>query len=162
MNLNYSTSLQPQPDGIWFDGHHFTEPSHLLAPETPFRPPEYPGVYVILTDALWCAPRPFAPLYFGQSHDMLSRASQQHENYESWRKQARLTSPGLAYRGLYRSFHYMFGSTKEERETRETQLIQQYQPPCNERYSAGLTNLDLLREIAKLKFSGSALGLPGI
>jgi hypothetical protein len=48
--------------GIRFNDCFFTEPTPL----TQWRPPQYPGLFVILVrDPNW-APKPFQPLYFGE------------------------------------------------------------------------------------------------
>jgi hypothetical protein len=95
---------------------------------------ESPGLYVVLAyDAGW-QPLPYRPLYFGESDKTWSRATPSHENYESWKREA-----GSAT--LYRAFHHMTGSTRAERQARESALIARYNPPCNQRLSFNLGGL---------------------
>jgi len=98
---------------------------------------ESPGLYVVLAyDAGW-RPLPYRPLYFGESDNIWSRATPSHENYESWKGESRTAT-------LYRAFHYMTGSTRAERQARESALIAHYNPPCNQRLSFDL-GLDFFR-----------------
>ena len=90
-----------------------------------------PGLYVIMIADPSCSPRPFRALYFGQSEDMYGRANSNHENFLKWCGAAN----GCV---LYVSFCAMIGSTKEQRETAETALIDKYNPACNEKRSVSL------------------------
>jgi hypothetical protein len=92
---------------------------------------ESPGLYVVMAYAPWWTPLPYRPLYFGESDKIWNRATPSHENYESWKRDA-----GTAT--LYRAFHYMTGSTRAERQARESALITHYNPPCNQRLSFDL------------------------
>jgi hypothetical protein len=92
---------------------------------------ESPGLYVLMAyDAGW-APLPYRPIYFGESDKIWNRATPSHENYENWKREAGTVT-------LYRAFHYMTGSTRAERQVRESALITHYNPPCNQRLSFGL------------------------
>ena len=90
-----------------------------------------PGLYVVMAyDARW-TPLPYRPLYFGESDKIWNRATPSHENYEIWRREA-----GTAT--LYRAFHHMTGSSRAQRQARESALITQYSTPCNQRLSFDL------------------------
>jgi hypothetical protein len=92
---------------------------------------ESPGLYVVMAyDARW-TPLPYRPLYFGESDKIWNRATPSHENYESWRG-------GAGTATLYRAFHHMTGSTRTQRQARESALIARYNPPCNQRLSFDL------------------------
>jgi hypothetical protein len=92
---------------------------------------ESPGLYVVLAyDAGW-RPLPYRPLYFGESDKMWSRATTSHENYESWKCESGTTT-------LYRAVHRVTGSTRIQRQARESALIAHYNPPCNQRLSFNL------------------------
>ena len=92
---------------------------------------ESPGLYVVMAyDPGW-RPLPYRPLYFGESERIWNRATASHENYVSWKREASTTT-------LYRAFHYMTGSTRAQRQARESSLIAHYNPPCNQRLSFDL------------------------
>ncbi len=95
---------------------------------------ESPGLYVVLVyDARW-QPLPYRPLYFGESDQIWSRATPSHEKYDSWKREG-----GTAT--LYMAFHNMSGSTRLQRQARESALIAHYNPPCNEKFSFDFTRL---------------------
>lgn len=120
--------------GIRFGGYNFSEPQ-LLPVASSRGLLDWPGLYVILMrDGRW-TPRPFQPLYFGESDSAWSRANADHENYPSWRARAGLIAP------LYRAVCMMPGQTRSERQAAESILISTYNPPCNERLSVSLTSL---------------------
>lgn len=122
------------PMGIRFGAHHFSEPE--LLPQkgsASFLDPQ--GLYVVLAaDAGW-GPRPFRPLYFGESDGIWSRATGDHENAESWRRQAGLFAP------LYRALCPLPGWTRRQRQAAESALIAEFKTPCNERLSVSLAAL---------------------
>lgn len=92
---------------------------------------ESPGVYAVMTyDARW-TPLPYRPLYFGESDRIWNRATPSHENYESWKREAGTATP-------YRALHDMTGSTRVQRQARESALITHYGTPCNQRLSFDL------------------------
>ena len=92
---------------------------------------ESPGLYVVMAyDARW-TPLPYRPLYFGESDKIWNRATASHENYESWKREAGTGT-------LYRAFHHMTGSTRAQRQARESALIAHFNPPCNQRLSFAL------------------------
>jgi len=120
--------------GIRFGGYWFSEPEAVRSAPVR-RLLDHAGLYVILAyDPSW-RPRPFRPLYFGESQGIRSRASASHENYRSWSAQAGLLSP------IYRAFCPLPGWTQGQRLRAESSLITQYGPPCNERLSVALTSL---------------------
>jgi hypothetical protein len=92
---------------------------------------ESPGLYVVMAYDPWWTPLPYRPLYFGESDKIWNRATPSHENYESWKRDA-----GTAT--MYRAFHHMIGSTRVQRQARESALITHYNPPCNQRLSLDL------------------------
>ena len=118
-------------DGIKFGERLFSEPQ-LLAYPTGLRILDWPGLYVVLAyDANW-RPRQFRPLYFGESRELLGRATTRHEKYPSWQAEAGLKS------NLFHAFCFLPGSTRFERQMAENALIDQYTPPCNKRASVNL------------------------
>ncbi len=117
--------------GIRFGGQIFTEPA--LLPQTgASRLLDLPGLYVVLVhDPTW-RPRPFRPLYFGESQGVWTRATWAHEKCVDWRQAAGLMTP------LYRSVCLLPGWTVSQRRSAESALIAAYGPPCNERLSVDL------------------------
>jgi len=95
---------------------------------------ESPGLYVVIAyDAAW-QPLPYRPLYFGESDRVWSRATNSHENYANWKREA-----GTAT--LYRAFHHMAGSTQRQRQMAESALILAYNPVCNQKLSFDFSGL---------------------
>jgi hypothetical protein len=134
-NSNFFSQLAAPPlaaQSIHFGEWIFTSPQ-LMTGNTllGLGSLESPGLYVVMAyDAGW-RPLPYRPLYFGESDKIWSRATPSHENYESWKREA-----GTAT--LYRAFHHMTGSTRAQRQVRESGLITHYEPPCNRRLSFDL------------------------
>jgi len=87
------------------------------------------GVYVILTDDRAAKPRPYRPIYFGESENVRSRATSTHEKYSAWQREVG------TYGKLYRAFHAMTGSTQQQRQVVESALIEAYNTPCNDKLS---------------------------
>ena len=127
--------LHGKTDGrIRFGPYIFSEPQ-LLPQARTFQSIVLPGVYVVLVfDAFW-GPRPFRPLYFGESGDLWSRTTAAHEKSGSWRLHAGM------FALLYRAFCPLPGSTQSQRQAAESALVAQYNPPCNERLSVSLASL---------------------
>ena len=99
------------------------------------HPLDLSGVYVILVfDDHW-RPKPYRPLYFGESEDLWNRTTVAHEKYVSWQVHAGTVT------SLYRAFYPLPGSTRSQRQAVESTLIAQYNPPCNERLSVSLASL---------------------
>ena len=120
--------------GIRFGGHDFSQPQ-LLPPPSPSGFLDLPGLYAVLvSDAGW-RPRPFRPLYFGESDCVWGRATAAHEKYASWRAEAGMIAP------LYRALCLLPGWTRSQRQTAESALIAEYNPRCNERLSVSLAAL---------------------
>lgn len=126
-NLASLLAQPPQPQGINF-GYAFSEPSSSVNAGSLFGIAQ-PGVYAILVYDPSCRPRPYRVLYFGESQDIYSRATTSHEKYDDWRREA---GPGVT---LYRAFHFMSGSSQAQRQVVETNLIETYNPPCNQKLS---------------------------
>lgn len=80
------------------------------------------GIYAVTDSAS-------RPLYFGECGDFSKRLTTRHEKLASWVKAAKGS-------GVFIAVHRMYGASAEERKTREGELIQQYNPPCNLKGSA--------------------------
>jgi hypothetical protein len=123
-------SPPPRPaSGISFDRPNgesvkFSEPSRL-GPISSIGRLRAPGLYVILKNDGSASPRPFRELYFGESENIHERASNSHERFEDW------SSAAGGESNLYVAYHWMFGSSKEERTSVEADLIERYHPQCN-------------------------------
>jgi hypothetical protein len=106
--------------GITFNsrfGHQqFSEPnSSFLLPGS--------GLYVVLAPDTTATPRPFLPLYFGETGDFTRRITKNHEHCDDWRRHTN---------ELYFAQLFMPGSTQAQRREIEQALIEWYAPPCNE------------------------------
>ena len=107
----------------------------LLPHAYPYQPLDLPGVYVILVfDDQW-RPKPYRPLYVGESEDLWNRTTIAHEKYVWWQVHAGTVT------SLYRAFYPLLASTRSQRLAVESTLIAQYNPPCNERFSVSLASL---------------------
>jgi len=82
---------------------------------------ECEGVYAILGPAAG-KPGYFDVIYFGQTKNAGQRITSSHERWGCWHRRA--ARPSVA-------FHHMRNSTQAQREARESELIAQYDPPCN-------------------------------
>lgn len=133
-NANFFSQLLPPPaaQSIRFGDWVFSAPEPVTSNGLlGLGGLESRGVYVVMAyDARW-TPLPYRPLYFGESDRIWNRATPSHENYESWKCEA-----GTAT--LYRAFHHMTGSTRVQRQARESALITHYGTPCNQRLSFDL------------------------
>jgi hypothetical protein len=86
-----------------------------------FRPLPVPGIYAILV----LDPYPFRILYIGESSNLSERVTRNHEKVNHWYREAK-GSP------LYFAFHSTPEMmTDQQRRDIESQLINQYDPPCN-------------------------------
>ena len=116
--------------GINFGGYQFGAPQSLPSGYWGWMTPQsltMPGIYAILeADTRW-SPKPYRVLYFGESSNVLRRATGAHERFSSWRATAGHAKP------LYRALCPMPGSTKYQRQQVENLLIRKYGPPCNGR-----------------------------
>jgi hypothetical protein len=111
--------------GIKFGAYWFSEPEPV--PSKAFSIFDQAGLYVVLAyDASW-GPRPFRPLYFGESGGIGDRCTSGHEKCSAWRAQVGLL--GTVYRALL----HMPGSTRVSRQAAESTLIASYNTPCNDR-----------------------------
>ncbi len=125
---------------IVFGDRQFSEPevlpSGLLGALGAF---DHAGLYVVLVrDSGW-RPRPFRPVYFGESDGIWRRSTAIHEKWPAWVRHADMS------RILYRALHAMPSSTRAERQAAESALIMEYKTPCNERLSMSLGALARLR-----------------
>lgn len=124
--------------GIKFGGHLFSEPA-LLPKSGASQLLDLPGLYAVLVrDPAW-GPRPFRPLYFGESQGVWTRVTAAHEKCVDWRRVAGPLAP------LYRSVCLLPGWNSSERRMAESALVTAYTPPCNERLSVSLGTLLGLR-----------------
>jgi hypothetical protein len=121
--------------GIRFGDYAFTEPEPVPVHGLPSILGAQAGLYVVLAFDPAAAPRPFRPLYFGESGDIRSRATGQHENHPAWCRSAGVGMP------LYRAVCALPGWPLHQRRAAESALIRMYQPPCNERLSLALVGL---------------------
>jgi hypothetical protein len=119
--MNIPTVPRPTA-GVWFGNRWFTEP-------TPFSmasPNKTQGIYAILAFDAQCRPRPFRVLYFGESENLKTRVTDQHEKFTDWVQEA----GGIVF---FVSFHGTVGLTDDQRKEAENKLIAEYNPPCNTR-----------------------------
>jgi hypothetical protein len=108
--------------GIKFSIYLFTEPEPL----TSWQAPPRAGVYVILIPNGSYNPRPFQPIYFGESGDMSTRGFLNlHHKCGDWRRVARDD------KNLFVAAHSMPTSTPEQRRAVESELVGLYSPVCN-------------------------------
>lgn len=115
--------------GIRFGSYTFSEPQPLPAGDPQLLLRGTGGLYVVLAPDSSAQPKPYRPLYFGESGCIRSRATSGHEKYQSWCASAGLFAP------LFVAYCALPGFTKTQRQMAETDLITHYTPPCNERVS---------------------------
>jgi hypothetical protein len=121
--LNGPMPTLPAFQLIQFGDRSFSHPE-VIPDEELLATFDSSGLYVVMAhDPAW-RPFQYRPLYFGESDGIWGRATSAHENYARWKREA-----GGAL--LYRSFHYMDGSTQRQRQAAESALILHYNPPCN-------------------------------
>lgn len=106
-----------------FAEYLFSEPERL----TSWKPPYMAGIYAIMVDEPPHVEGEFRPIYFGETADM-SEADliQHHPLHDCWYKQL-----GSVYR-LYIAIHEMPDSSWAERQQVLGELLEQYDPICNE------------------------------
>ena len=114
--------LESALPGIYFRDCRFSEPSLFNSAIT--IPSQ--GIFAILVRDEGFTPRPFQVLYFGESDKLPRRVTPQHESYGEWEGQAR----GAA---LYVAFYNTAGTPGRQRKELQKLLIQDYNPPCNQR-----------------------------
>lgn len=121
---------------IKFNDYTFSEPT-ALPPSSAFMETiaGQPGVYAVLVFDPTCTPRPFRPVYFGESDNIHGRAAGTHENQSSWRAEAGTNTP------LYRALCPLPGLTKAQRQQVESLLIAKYSTPCNQKLSFDFARL---------------------
>ncbi|MBX9962855.1 MAG: hypothetical protein K2Y35_07370 [Burkholderiales bacterium] len=101
-----------------------------------WTPPRIGGLYAILVPDSRCSPRPFRPIYFGETEDFAGRGFLEgHHKYHSWVRQA-----GSGF-GLYVAIFRWPEATKAQRTGVESMLIRNYRPECNEVLGLGLYGL---------------------
>lgn len=121
---------------IVFNNFKFSEPTTLVpAPTLAERLMGQSGLYVILAYDPDCSPRPFRPLYFGESENINSRATGTHETYSLWRRKAGTFAP------LYRALCPLPDWSRTQRQQAESALIERYDPPCNQKLSFHFSRL---------------------
>jgi hypothetical protein len=114
--------LESPLPGIYFHDRRFSEPLPFTSPnDIPTQ-----GIYAILVRDESFTPRPYQVLYFGESAHLAGRVTPQHEGYEDWVRQARDA-------GLYVAFYNTAGTPSRQRKELAKLLIQDYNPPCNDR-----------------------------
>ena len=120
-------------NGIYFGGYGFSEPQVMpLSPMFGDCLADQGGLYTILVFDAKSTPRPYRPLYFGESDGICTRATGTHEKYLSWLEEVGTFST------LYRALCFLPMWTRSQRQQAESALIAEYNPPCNERLSAAL------------------------
>jgi len=126
----------PEPLGIRFEAApgtsiKFSEPTRFYNVTVLGLSPliDGPGLYAILVpDNNW-RPRQFRAIYIGQTKDVAERPTDDHEHFNDWCNAA----GGEA--NLYVAYHWMYGSTKQQRMAVEKQLVDRYRPQCNWPYN---------------------------
>ena len=115
--------MRSLPVSINFGHRLFSDPTAAAQ----WVPPSGPGVYAILIADRLCHPRPFRPIYFGQTGDFAERGFfKGHGKYWEWRAVAD------AEANLFVATYPMPFSTLAAREGAERDLVQHYRPVCNE------------------------------
>lgn len=112
--------LIPPIQGITYENWQFSEPT-LFQPR--FIPP-YNGLYVILVRDETCSPRPYRLLYIGESENLNTRVTTNHEKHSDWTREAK-------GKPLFVAYHAPLGLTTSQRKELEERLIKKYDPPCN-------------------------------
>ncbi len=108
--------------GIYFRDRRFSEPLPFTSPnDIPTQ-----GIYAILVRDESFTPRPYQVLYFGESAHLAGCVTAQHESYGEWGRQARGAE-------LHVAFYSTAGTPGRLRKELAKQLIQDYDPPCNDR-----------------------------
>ena len=80
-----AVGMMSPTSGIRFGGHLFSEPAPL-PPSGAASLLDLPGLYVVLVRDPGWDPRPFRPLYFGESQGVWGRATAAHEKCGDWRR----------------------------------------------------------------------------
>lgn len=108
---------------ITFDEYEFSKPVKI----TKWEPPESRGLYAILVPDLSVEGLPLRAVYFGQTENFAERGfPKSHHKFEDWVKEA------MEIDHLFIAIYSMPGSTREERESIESKLINLYHPVCND------------------------------
>lgn len=107
--------------GIRFSNSMFTEPAPFSAALAPVSS----GIYAILAPDASCRPRPFRPIYFGESGDFSQRVTAGHERFNDWTTEAGGTAT------LYVAFCPTPLLKQQQRRWVESDLIARYRPACN-------------------------------
>ncbi len=99
-----------------------------LIPIDDWEPTEDAGLYIIMTQRdPTNKPNYYSTLYVGQSGDFSDRGFvDNHHKYDCWKEHANSDS------GIHIGIHKMPGSTNEERESLESKIIKERNPPCND------------------------------
>jgi len=96
-----------------------------LIPIDDWEPTEDAGLYIIMTQRdPTNKPDYYSTLYVGQSGDFSDRGFvDNHHKYDCWKEHANSDS------GIHIGIHKMPGSTNEERESLESKIIKERNPP---------------------------------
>lgn len=85
------------------------------------------GVYAIMVIARYKNTKPrYRIIYFGQTHDFSERLTKNHHAYDCFKKESKKYNSEI-FRGLY----FMEDSTEDQRKEVESELIQEFEPICN-------------------------------
>ena len=122
----------PPPSGIFFGRDNggqvqFSEPHRFPYSLTP---PPFEALYAILVADNGCRPRPYRPIYFGQTGNMSNRPTLSHEHFDDWCRVAN------GRENLFVSYAWMIGSSEAERTNIEEGLIKRYNPVCNIQFNS--------------------------
>jgi hypothetical protein len=110
---------------IVYGNRSFSGPMQFPAP----LPAPLSGLYTIVVPDVGWTPRQFRLLYLGESSNIKERATEQHEKYDDWLREA-------GGRPLYIGYSTTVGMTDQQRRDEECRLINLCNPPCNVRKSS--------------------------
>jgi hypothetical protein len=115
-----SRGAESAPTRINFCHRLFVGPVEASA----WVPPSGPGLYAILVKDQLCHPRPFRPIFFGQTGNYAERNFLEgHRKYWEWR--------AVADAELFVATCPMPFSSDAARAAAESELVRHYQPECN-------------------------------
>ena len=118
--VTVSRSAETAPPRINFGHRLFVGPVDARS----WVPPSGPGLYAILVKDQLCHPRPFRPIYFGQTGNYAERNFLEgHRKYWEWR--------AVADAEIFVATCPMPFSSEAARAAAESELIRHYQPECN-------------------------------
>jgi hypothetical protein len=107
---------------LTYAGCNFTEPAGLWN----WKPVPVTGIYAIVVPDAGVRPRPYRPIYFGQTIDFaLKGFPGSHALFKQWVK------AGKRKDSLYISIHVMPGADENQRRLVEKDMIAKFHPACN-------------------------------